>query len=85
MCTVTYIPTRTGVLLTSNRDERVDRAPALPPATYHSGNQCLTYPKDAQAGGTWIALRDGRCAAVLLMAGLKTTCASRITAEAAGW
>nr|WP_295921829.1 NRDE family protein [uncultured Dyadobacter sp.] len=66
MCTVTYIPTGNGVLLASNRDERTDRAPATPPATYMAGNQRLIYPKDAQAGGTWIALKEEHSAAVLL-------------------
>jgi hypothetical protein len=69
MCTVTYIPTSTGVLVTSNRDERMDRAPALPPAVYPEGHRSLTYPKDTQAGGTWIALGGGRSAAVLLNGG----------------
>lgn len=65
MCTVTYIPTANGAFLTSNRDERTSRAAAEPPATRHAGNG-LTYPKDAHAGGTWIALKGGRDAAVLL-------------------
>lgn len=65
MCTVTYIPTANGAFLTSNRDERTHRAPAEPPATRHAGKG-LTYPKDAQAGGTWIALKGRRDAAVLL-------------------
>lgn len=72
MCTVTYIPTGTGVLLTSNRDERTDRAPALPPAGYSIDNKSIIYPKDAQAGGTWIALREGRSAAVLLNGGFES-------------
>lgn len=66
MCTVTYIPTGNGVLLASNRDERTDRAPAFPPAVYVAGNQRLIYPRDAQAGGTWIALKERHSAAVLL-------------------
>ncbi|PSL33991.1 NRDE family protein [Dyadobacter jiangsuensis] len=70
MCTVTYIPTSKGAFLTSNRDERTDRAPAEPPATRHAGAS-LTYPKDAQAGGTWIALKGRRDAAVLLNGGFK--------------
>lgn len=68
MCTVTYIPTPNGAFLTSNRDEHVDRAPAEPPVRRYSGS-ALTYPKDAQAGGTWIALKGRSDAAVLLNGG----------------
>ncbi|MGG7664409.1 NRDE family protein [Dyadobacter sp. BHUBP1] len=70
MCTVTYIPTGKGAFLTSNRDERTDRAPAEPPVT-RSLPGALTYPKDAQAGGTWIALKGRGDAAVLLNGGFK--------------
>ena len=65
MCTVTYIPTGKGAFLTSNRDERTDRAPAEPPITRYAPAP-LTYPKDTQAGGTWIALK-GRCDAAVLL------------------
>lgn len=66
MCTVTYIPTGNGVYLTSNRDEHNTRGLALPPQQY-SRNGCeIVYPKDHDAGGTWIALKDKRDAAVLL-------------------
>ncbi|MBO9611100.1 MAG: NRDE family protein [Dyadobacter sp.] len=68
MCTVTYIPTEKGAFLTSNRDEHIDRAPAEPPVTRYTGGT-LTYPKDAHAGGTWIALKGRRDAAVLLNGG----------------
>lgn len=68
MCTVTYLPTPGGAFLTSNRDERTGRAPAEPPATRCAG-EALTYPRDAQAGGTWIALKGRRAAAVLLNGG----------------
>lgn len=68
MCTVTYLPTPDGAFLTSNRDERTRRAPAEPPVTHYAGD-ALTYPTDAQAGGTWIALKGRRDAAVLLNGG----------------
>lgn len=71
MCTVTYIPTSGGVMLTSSRDEHINRAPALPPANYPAGCRSLIYPKDAQAGGTWIARRDDNSAAVLLNGGFE--------------
>ncbi|GAB3926488.1 NRDE family protein [Larkinella terrae] len=69
MCTVTYIPTGNGVLITSSRDEHKDRPKALPPAAHQTGNRNLLYPKDSLAGGTWIVLRDRHSAAVLLNGG----------------
>lgn len=54
MCTVTYIPTPGGFVLTSSRDEKQVR-PTLPPQEYRHGIRKLTYPKDEIAGGTWIA------------------------------
>ena len=71
MCTVTYIPTANGVFLTSNRDERTDRPAAIPPRNYFPGSQHVIYPKDRQAGGTWITLRNGHSAAVLLNGGFE--------------
>jgi len=56
MCTLTYIPEpENAFLLVSNRDEQVARMPALAPQAYmHNGVQ-VVYPKDTQAGGTWLA------------------------------
>jgi hypothetical protein len=71
MCTVTYIPAANRIYLTSNRDERSDRAVAVPPATYRVDNSKMMYPKDAQAGGTWIVLKDDGSAAVLLNGGFE--------------
>ncbi|MBI1221141.1 MAG: hypothetical protein GC180_00945 [Bacteroidetes bacterium] len=55
MCTLTYIPTETGFVFTSNRDEQSIRAQAAPPEAYDIGGQAVWYPKDGLAGGTWIA------------------------------
>jgi len=66
MCTVTYIPTRNGVLITSSRDERVSRPKALPPRTYVVNGYHLHYPMDGEAGGTWVAVKENNDAAVLL-------------------
>lgn len=66
MCTVTFIPVKGGALIASNRDEKNMRKPALPPDVYMHGITQLTYPKDAQAGGTWIAMKQNGDAAVLL-------------------
>lgn len=66
MCTVTYIPTAKGIYLTSNRDESTQRGRALPPAQYDCNGDKLIYPKDPDANGSWIALKQSGDAAVLL-------------------
>ena len=57
MCTVTYIPPSKdhSFVLTSNRDEREFR-PTIPPEVYDDGDGKLAFPKDATAGGSWIAI-----------------------------
>lgn len=65
MCTVTYIPTSTGFYFTSSRDEKASRD-TLSPALYVNDGIQLVYPKDALAGGTWIASSlDGKTACLL--------------------
>ncbi len=59
MCTVTYIPPilEKSFVLTSNRDERESR-PTLPPEVYAYDNCNLVFPRDEEAGGSWIAMND---------------------------
>lgn len=66
MCTVTFIPGKDIVFITSNRDEKLVRQRAITPAVYKTGEYNLVFPKDAQAGGTWIGLKENGDAAVLL-------------------
>lgn len=66
MCTVTYLPTKNGCLLTSSRDENVMRPKALSPAVYFHNGTRLIYPKDALANGSWIAVSENGSVAVLL-------------------
>ncbi|HSZ85452.1 MAG TPA: NRDE family protein [Puia sp.] len=66
MCTVTYIPAENNIYLTSNRDEHFTRGSALAPKKYNENNYGIIYPKDSHAGGTWVALKSGGDAAVLL-------------------
>ena len=66
MCTVTYIPFRDKVFITSNRDERLQRLPALAPAVYETPGGRLLYPRDAQAGGSWFVVRENGTTLVLL-------------------
>jgi len=56
MCTVTFLPEGDNhFILTSNRDEHTLRKKALPPQKYLIDGQTIYFPKDMQAGGTWIA------------------------------
>lgn len=65
MCTVTFIKTNKGVIITSNRDEKIVRAKALAPQEYLINNLRVTFPKDTQAGGTWIAQTNNTCVVLL--------------------
>ncbi len=67
MCTVSYIPPGSGdgFILTSNRDERVQRD-TIEPRLYSIGGKQLCFPKDVLAGGSWIAANNkGRLACLL--------------------
>jgi hypothetical protein len=56
MCTVTYLPLgENDFVLTSNRDEKTVRKPALQPGLYQVYDSLVVFPKDQQAEGTWIA------------------------------
>ena len=55
MCTVTYIPTPEGCIITSNRDEKITRERALSPQEYVIDGKKIIFPKDPKAGGTWVA------------------------------
>lgn len=55
MCTVTYVPQeKKGFILTSNRDEAPHRSPQHI-TQVQLYEQQLLFPRDAGAGGTWIA------------------------------
>jgi len=60
MCTVTYIPKPigSGYILTSNRDESPGRPKAESPRKHSLHNKNIFFPKDPQAGGTWIATTE---------------------------
>ena len=58
MCTVTFIPkSLDGFVLTSNRDEAPGRDTIAPVVYMEEGVQLL-FPKDAEAGGTWIGVSN---------------------------
>ena len=55
MCTVTYLPKgESDYVLTSNRDENVNRAKALEPKIEKLGDTEVLFPKDSSKNGTWI-------------------------------
>jgi len=66
MCTVSYIPVGDIFYITSNRDVKYNRMPAIPPASYTMPNGKLVFPRDADAGGSWIAMHENGNVAVLL-------------------
>lgn len=72
MCTLTYLPTPTGFILTHNRDERMDRPTSKEFQQKQVGAQTLYYPEDLEAHGSWIAFSDKGIAACLLNGGSKT-------------
>jgi hypothetical protein len=56
MCTVTYLPfNQREFILTSNRDEDIERPAALPFKEYKVHGRSVFFPKDPRANGTWIA------------------------------
>lgn len=55
MCTVSFLPQDKGFILTSNRDESVNRKQALSPRDYFINNKTMYFPKDMEGQGTWIA------------------------------
>jgi uncharacterized protein with NRDE domain len=67
MCTVTFIPVKDKVFITSNRDEKKTRKSSALPAFYsYNETRNLLYPKDPVGNGTWICLKENGDAAVLL-------------------
>lgn len=65
MCTVSYIPTKEGFVLTSNRDEKTQR-PTEEPSLHEVNESYLCFPKDIEAGGSWIAASEnGRVCCLL--------------------
>jgi len=66
MCTVTYFPGPTGFILTHNRDESPGRSTQSIVREKTPKGNILLFPRDAQAGGTWIASsQDGRTVCLL--------------------
>lgn len=65
MCTVTYFPSRSGFILTHNRDEAPSRS-LYAIERQDAARDSLLFPRDAKAGGTWIvAAESGKTACLL--------------------
>jgi len=71
MCTVTFIPVKEKVFITSNRDENHGRATAIVPALYSLKKSNVLFPKDNNAGGTWFAVHEDGNAIVFLNGGFQ--------------
>lgn len=57
MCTISYVPLKNGFVITDSRDEYFKRE-AIAPQLYKEFNAQLFYPKDLQAGGTWMGVSN---------------------------
>ncbi len=66
MCTVSFIPSKHGIIITSNRDEKSIREAALPPQLFEINDKRLIYPIDRTSNGTWFILNDKGSVGVLL-------------------
>jgi hypothetical protein len=65
MCTISFVPTSHGFYLAMNRDEKLTRSTALPPAIVNLVKRRAIFPQEAE-GGTWISANDvGVCFALI--------------------
>lgn len=71
MCTVSFVRVSDAVIITSNRDEHIQRENAAAPDLHQLKNKKIIFPKDAKAGGTWFAAADNGVVAVLLNGAFK--------------
>jgi hypothetical protein len=66
VCTVTVVPRASGFRIVCNRDERLSRPPAEPPAVRRVAGLTTVWPEDPLSGGTWIGANDAGLVMVLL-------------------
>jgi uncharacterized protein with NRDE domain len=71
MCTVSFVPVKDSVIITSNRDEHIQRKNAAAPAFHLLKNKKIIFPKDQKAGGTWFAAGNHNVVSVLLNGAFK--------------
>ncbi|WP_170982873.1 NRDE family protein [Dyadobacter frigoris] len=65
MCTVSYLPGQSGFILTSSRDERITRPAAKLSGPVIIHDHEVTFPKDPQGHGSWIASSKTRTVCLL--------------------
>ncbi|WP_126652242.1 NRDE family protein [Chryseobacterium aureum] len=66
MCTVSFFKTEQEIILTSNRDEKINRERAVFPNSLDLQNKKLYFPKDERASGTWFITDDNGNTVILL-------------------
>jgi uncharacterized protein with NRDE domain len=66
MCTVSFYKDSEKIVLTSNRDEKTERALAIAPQTIVIEGKKYYYPIDPQANGSWYGVTQGGSILVLL-------------------
>lgn len=72
MCTVTFLPKgQFDYVLTSNRDESIDRLNALHPKIEKVGELDVLFPKDGSKNGTWVGVTENNRTLCLLNGGFK--------------
>ena len=71
MCTVSFVRANGSVIITSNRDEHIQRENAAAPDFHILPGKKIIFPKDARAGGTWFAATDNGTVSVLLNGAFK--------------
>ena len=72
MCTVTFLPlSDNNFILTSSRDVPFARKKASTPKEYIEDGVKITYPKDGDAGGSWIGSSEKKRLICLLNGGYK--------------
>ena len=71
MCTVSFVRVIDAVIITSNRDENIQRENAAAPDFHILSNKKILFPKDTRAGGSWYAASDTGVIAVLLNGAFK--------------
>ena len=72
MCTVTFLPLNNdNFILTSSRDVPFSRIKAQFPKSYTEDGTKMFYPKDGEAGGTWIGTSDKKRLICLLNGGFQ--------------
>jgi len=71
MCTVSYIPCKSGVIFSSCRDEDPLRAKAYLPTIKQGRTGKLLFPADGRAGGSWLGMHERGHLIILLNGGFK--------------